>query len=133
EARRRELDAERERKAALMEDLFTRGLRGELCQQTEIGPLPMSWSILRLNEMADSFSGGTPSKQRSEWWEGTIPWASPKDMKRPRLHDTQDHLTMEAIREGSRLVPAGTVFVVVRGMILAKDFPVAITEVPMSF
>lgn len=54
-------------------------------------------------------------------------------MKRPRLCDTQDHVTEEAIANGSRLVPAKTIFIVIRGMILATEVPVAITEVPMAF
>jgi type I restriction enzyme S subunit len=38
----------------------------------------------------------------------------------------------KALEEGSKLAPAGSVFVVVRGMILAKDIPVALAEVPMA-
>jgi type I restriction enzyme S subunit len=78
-------------------------------------------------------TGGTPSKARDDWWRGSVPWASPKDIKRPRLQDTEDHITQEAAEQGSRVVPAKTIFAVVRGMILAKEFPVAITEVPMAF
>ena len=45
EARRREAALERERKAALMEYLFTHGTRGEATKQTEIGEMPESWGI----------------------------------------------------------------------------------------
>jgi type I restriction enzyme S subunit len=62
-----------------------------------------------------------------------IPWVSPKDVKRPFLSDTQDHLSESGVEAGSRLVPAGTVFVVVRGMALAKDLPVSLARVPMAF
>ena len=123
----------KELKAATMAKLFREGLRGEPLKQTEIGELPESWQVVRLDSIADLLSGGTPSKVRPEWWEGPIPWASPKDMKRSRLIDTEDHISREALDEGSRLVPAGTVFVVVRGMILAKNLPVARAEVPMAF
>src|ERR1039457_4520714 len=53
-------------------------------------------------------------------------------MKRPRLTDVADHISQEALDEGSKLAPAWSVLVVVRGMILAKDIPVALTEVPMA-
>ncbi len=86
-----------------------------------------------MDALAKLVSGGTPSKKRSDWWQGPIPWASPKDMKRPRLRDTQDPISAEAVENGSRLVPAGANFVVIRGMILAKDLPVAMAEVPMAF
>jgi len=50
DARRRELEAERERKAALMEDLFARGLRGGPQKTTEIGTVPQGWSVGPLAE-----------------------------------------------------------------------------------
>lgn len=73
------------------------------------------------------------SKERVDWWHGPIPWVSPKDLKRPRLKGVRDHISEEAANSGSRVAPAGTVFMVVRGMILAKDIPVALTERPMAF
>jgi type I restriction enzyme S subunit len=104
-----------------------------MTERADLTNLPSSWDVRRLDELADIVSGGTPSKARSDWWSGTVPWVSPKDMKRPRLHDATDHITEEAAQQGSRMVPAKTVFLVVRGMILAKNVPVAITERPMAF
>jgi len=121
-----------ELKKALMHKLFTEGLRNEPQKQTEIGPVPESWEVVRLSDVCCFQSGGTPSKQNPEFWTGTIPWVSPKDMKRPRLNDVEDHITQEALESGSKLAPAGSVFVVVRGMILAKTVPVALAEVPMA-
>jgi len=123
----------RQLKVAAITKLFREGLRGEPLRESEIGPIPASWDAKPLAAVADPRSGGTPSKQRADWWEGTVPWASPKDMKRLRLRDTEDHITPEAADLGSRLVPPNTIFVVIRGMILAKDVPVAIAEVPMAF
>lgn len=77
-------------------------------------------------------SGGTPPKQRAANWVGTVPWASPKDIKRLYLPDTEDHISEEAAEELT-IVPAGTVLIVVRGMILAKTVPVCRIEVPMTF
>lgn len=133
DARLRELKLERERKTALMEHLFTRGTRGEQTKQSEIGEIPESWKAGALSSVADSVSGGTPSRANAKWWKGSIPWASPKDMKSVRLADTQEHVSKEAIENGSRLVPSGTIFIVIRGMILAKDTPIALAEVPMAF
>jgi type I restriction enzyme S subunit len=133
EARQRELTLERERKAALMEQLFTHGSLGEQVKNSIIGEIPQSWAVKQLAELADIYSGGTPSKERAEWWSGSIPWASPKDLKQPRLTDVTDHVTEEAVHEGSRLAPAKSIFIAVRGMILAKDVPISLTEVPMAF
>jgi type I restriction enzyme, S subunit len=51
EAGRRELGLERERKAALMQHLFTYGTRGEARKQTEIGVMPETWRAIRLGEV----------------------------------------------------------------------------------
>lgn len=51
EARLRELALEQERKAALMEHLFTHGTRGEATKMTEIGEMPESWRIISLGEI----------------------------------------------------------------------------------
>ncbi len=46
--RQREIDLERERKAALMGFLFSHGTKGEPRKQTEIGEIPESWEVMRL-------------------------------------------------------------------------------------
>lgn len=51
DACRRELALERERKAALMEHLFTCGVRGELQKETAIGFVPRSWCVLPLRDV----------------------------------------------------------------------------------
>lgn len=133
EQQERLIEKTAELKKTLLHELFTQGTRGEPQKQTDLGPVPESWEVVKLSEVCTFISGGTPSKQRSDFWEGTIPWASPKDMKRPRLRDVPDHISDEALEDGSRLAPAGSIFVVIRGMILAKDVPVALAEVPMAF
>lgn len=57
EARLRELELERERKAALMEHLFTHGTRGEPTKQTAIGEMPESWALVELCNIADIIYG----------------------------------------------------------------------------
>ena len=132
EAQERIIQTTTELKKALMQKLFTEGLRNGPQKQTEIGRIPESWEVVRLSDVCRFQSGGTPSKQNPEFWQGTIPWVSPKDMKRPRLDDVTDHISQEDLESGSKLAPAGSVFVVVRGMILAKTVPVALATVPMA-
>lgn len=123
----------KELKSATMAKVFREGLRGERLKKTEIGEMPEGWIPSKVGCLADLVSGGTPSKARAEFWQGKIPWASPKDMKMSRLWDVEDHISPEGLEAGSYLAPAKTIFVVIRGMILAKDLPIAIAEAPMSF
>jgi type I restriction enzyme, S subunit len=65
DARQRELTVERERKATLMEHLFTHGTRGEPCKQTEIGLMPDSWGVVKLGELVNLITKGASPK-----WQG---------------------------------------------------------------
>ena len=49
--RQREIVLERERKAALMDHLFSHGTKGKPRKQTEIGEIPESWETTRLTEV----------------------------------------------------------------------------------
>jgi len=51
--RQREIALERERKAALMDDLFSHGTKGEPRKQTEIGEIPESWEVVQLKKIAN--------------------------------------------------------------------------------
>lgn len=125
--------AARDLKRASMQALFARGLRGEARKETEVGLIPESWEPRTLRELAEIFSGGTPAKSIATFWSGNIPWASGKDLKRPSLLDTIDHVSEEGVNSGSRIAPLGSVLLLVRGMGLAKDLPVAVIERAMAF
>ncbi|SEG25377.1 type I restriction enzyme, S subunit [Thauera chlorobenzoica] len=85
-----------------------------------LGEVPAHWAIAPLKHLVSFTSGGTPSKEIPEYWDGRVPWASAKDLKSQRLSDTTDHITEYAVSSGAAsLVPVGTALVVVRGMILA--------------
>jgi type I restriction enzyme S subunit len=63
QALRRELELERERKAALMHHLFRYGTRGEPTKQTEIGEIPQSWEVTQVREAFTSQLGKMLSPQ----------------------------------------------------------------------
>lgn len=98
-----------------------------------LGEVPSHWGLVPVKHLARFFSGGTPSKENEDYWEGEIPWASAKDMKVDVLSNTEDHITDFAIEQGAAtLLDRGTVLIVVRGMILARTFPVCLTRAPMA-
>ena len=55
--RQREIELERERKAALMDHLFSHGTKGEPRKQTEIGEIPESWEVTKLGDLVKLKSG----------------------------------------------------------------------------
>lgn len=95
--------------------------------------IPANWTTKRLRFLATMSGGLTPSTGKPEYWNGDIPWVTPKDMKRERISTSIDTLTAEALKETSiTLHETGRVLIVVRGMILAHTFPVAINTVPST-
>lgn len=90
------------------------------------------WQTVPLLQLGDWYGGGTPDKSRTEFWAGgTIPWLSPKDMRTEVIIETRDHITPAAVAGSSvRLVPPGSVAIVVRSGILERTLPIAV--VPAS-
>jgi type I restriction enzyme S subunit len=129
-------------KIGLMQDLLTRGIDENGNLRTEsthkfkdspLGRIPFDWNASKLALVGTWASGGTPPKANPNFWGDDIPWLCPKDMKTFDISVTTDGLTRTGARNGSREMPPRTVFIVVRGMILAHTFPVCITSVPMAF
>jgi type I restriction enzyme, S subunit len=102
------------------------------CLSRSVFSAPGSHSV-SVRDVGSWLSGGTPARGRKDFWTGETPWASPKDMKIEEIFDTSEHISIEAAETGSKMVPRGAILVVVRGMILAHTFPVAITGRAMAF
>ena len=78
-ARQRELALERERKAALMDYLFSYGIKGEPRKQTEIGEIPESWKVVRLEEIVkESIKDGV--HQTPTYVEDGVSFITAKDI-----------------------------------------------------
>ncbi len=129
-------------KTGLMQDLLTRGvdehgnLRSEQThefKESPLGRVPVEWDPMPLGSCGQWFSGGTPSKAIRRFWGGEVPWVCPKDMKQFELHQSIDTITGDAVAAGARLMPTGTVFIVIRGMILAHTFPVGVSTTEVAF
>ena len=90
--------------------------------------LPRSWARATFSDLGPWIGGGTPSKSNGAFWNGPIPWISPKDMKSRVIYDTVDGITPEAIEQSSaKCVPPESVVIVTRSGILAHSLPVALT------
>ena len=92
--------------------------------------LPPNWRQMRLRHIARFISGGTPSKSNSMFWQGQIPWFSPKDFSSGVLADSEDHISAEAVEaSATTMLPAGTPVFVVRSGILRHTIPIALLDV----
>ncbi|MDY4373151.1 restriction endonuclease subunit S [Pectobacterium carotovorum] len=97
------------------------------------GKLLEDWVKTNLDEILLSIvGGGTPSKAKSEYYQGVIPWMSVKDMNKHTLTDTVDHITPEAVKNSStNIITAGTPIIATRmslGKIVTASFDSAINQ-----
>lgn len=92
-----------------------------------------SWPLSSLGDTIKFVSGGTPNKNQEKYWGGTIPWVSSGTMGRERIYHTELNVTEEGLSNGTRLAPKYTIFVVVRGMSLAKEFRISLAMKEMAF
>ncbi|MBX7227897.1 MAG: restriction endonuclease subunit S [Chitinophagales bacterium] len=92
--------------------------------------IPENWVWCRLSEVGRITGGGTPSMSNPEFWNGNIPWVSPKDMGVEFILDTEMKVTKKGVEESTtNLIPTGSLLIVGRSGILKRKLPVAINRV----
>lgn len=94
--------------------------------------VPEGWSVATLGDCATFKSGGTPSKQRPEFWGGDVPWVSAKDLKSHRISTAIDSLT-DAGASAAKMAGINNILILVRGMTLLKDVPIGLVTKPLAF
>jgi len=92
----------------------------------------MKVTSLRVDEFADVYSGGTPSTAMAAFWDGGIPWITPKDLagyEARYVSSGERDISDEGLRNSSaKLLPAETVVLSTR----APVGYVAIAAVPLA-
>lgn len=101
--------------------------------ESDLGPIPHGWRARPLSEWVDALSGGTPSKANASYWNGPIPWISPKVMTSLHADDAEAFVTEAAIGNGTRTAPAGSTLVMVRGMGLHEEVRVSQARAAVTF
>ena len=80
-------------------------------------------------EIIQILGGGTPKTGESSYWNGNVPFFTPKDVGMPYTLTTEKKITEEGLAHcNSRLYPINTVFVTARGTV----GKVGLSGVPMA-
>lgn len=136
-AKRRFMARLKEKRSALISRAVTSGIGAGIAMvKSEIKWLsehPAHWEKRRLRYLFHMEGGMTPDRAEPRYWDGDIPWVTPKDMKVEVIADSEDHVTTDALAEtGLSIVDPNAVLIVVRGMILAHSVPIALTAAPVT-
>lgn len=133
----RQIELMKLKRSALINRVVTKGINSDAPMKNSgikwMGQVPEHWSVKKIKFFASFTGGGTPSKDRLDYWNGTIPWVSPKDMKTEIISDSEDHITEAGLESSAtKLVASGSVLMVVRSGILKHSIPVAINDRPVT-
>ncbi len=72
-----------------------------------------AWEIVKISEVGEIASGGTPSTKEPDYWDGDVPWITPADLS-GYYHKYIDHgrrsITIKGLSKSSaRIIPSGSV------------------------
>ena len=91
------------------------------------------WNDYRLRDLCTFHSGGTPSIDNVEYWEGEIPFVSAVAMHNTHIERTPLTLTEKGLRNGSKQLEAGNLLLLVRGSMLWNKIPICYNDVDVAF
>ncbi len=69
------------------------------------------WEMVKLGDIAEIKSGGTPSRAKSEYWDnGSIPWVKIRDITGEYLNNTSEKITLCGLENSSaKIFEKGTI------------------------
>ena len=100
-------------KQGMMQKLFSQQLRFKADDGSEFG----EWETTTLGQTGKFIGGGTPSKENSEFWEGSIPWISSSDLTEESIFkiNITRFISQNALNQSAtKLVPANSILIVSR-------------------
>ena len=84
-----------------------------VAKEEEPYKLPSNWVWTRLGDITNVVSGGTPSTSKEEYYNGNIPWITPKDLsnyKEKYILNGARNITEEGLKKSSAvLLPINSV------------------------
>jgi type I restriction enzyme, S subunit len=88
---------------------------------SEENELPKSWVWTTIGEVADTTSGGTPSRKYPQYYGGSIPWVKSGELKDCVITDVEEFLTEEGLKNSSaKVFQQGIALVAMYGATVGK-------------
>lgn len=128
----------KERKQIIIQNAVTKGLDPDVKMKNSgvewIGEIPEGWEVKKIKHLIkNAFSGGTPSTDKLDYWNGGIPWVSSVDVKMDYLRNTAREISFKGLSNSSaKLAPKGAIVFVTRSGILQHTFPISILQRQMA-
>lgn len=83
--------------------------------------LPENWIWVELGDILETTSGGTPSRGRPDYYNGTIPWVKSGELNYNIITKTEEQITDAALQSSSaKLFPKGTLLIALYGATVGR-------------
>lgn len=83
--------------------------------------VPAGWSMSKLSEIYTTTSGGTPSRTKPEYYNGTIPWVKTGELQNRFILSTEESITSAGLENSSaKTFPAKTILVAMYGATIGQ-------------
>lgn len=85
------------------------------------GELPNSWMKEKLGNVCNCVLGGTPSRVKPEYWNGTIPWINSGEVNNFRIIKPSETITeLGLTKSATKLLPLKTTVIAITGATLGQ-------------
>ena len=89
---------------------------GSKFKKTDIGSIPEDWNLKPVIEFADVTSGGTPSTNKTEYWDGDIAWMNSGELNLKRVYEVEGRITELGLNNSAtKLIPKYCVLIGLAG------------------
>jgi type I restriction enzyme S subunit len=85
------------------------------------GIMPDDWKETTIGEMCTCYLGGTPSRAKSEYWNGDIPWINSGEVNKYRIVEGSEYITELGLKKSAtKLLPKKTTVLAITGATLGQ-------------
>ena len=85
------------------------------------GIMPSDWEKHKLGEICNCELGGTPSRNKPEYWNGTIPWINSGEVNQFRIIAPSEYITQLGLeKSATKFLPAKTTVLAITGATLGQ-------------
>ena len=103
-------------KKSMLEKMFPKN--GSKIPEIRFEGFADDWEQRKLGEVLDDmYNGQTPSRNKSEYWNGNIKWLSSGELNRGTVYDSIEMITEDGQKSANlRIVPKGTFIMAITGL-----------------
>ena len=93
---------------------------GEMVE-SELGMIPKGWEVRRIGDECFCSLGGTPSRQKSDYWNGDIPWVNSGEVNNFRIYKPSEYITKLGLeKSATKLLKKKTTVLAITGATLGQ-------------